>query len=396
MPQPQYVVRSYGGGAAPAQLVAAMGSTDTTFTITPTTGWVETGTSNALGTSGPFTVVIDRFSNSVEKILCSSINLSTGVVTVYTANDGWSGRGYDGTTPVAHVPGGTTSGVQTCWSSLEAEEANQAVYDLLGAGGTSSLGVPIGTIIPFAGTPVTLPSNFLVADGSSVLRSSYSALFSALTINSTANTTTGNATLTNVPTAQVNHMAAGMMVSGTNIPSGAVIQSVNAGANTVTLTSGTGVVAGTAGTIVVYPHGYVDSTHFNLPDARSRVLAGQAYGVTSSNTQPALWVGGSGGEKLHTLVQTELSTTVGTGTIPDHNHQIPDNTTIWGAPSTLYANVNAGGGVSINQAQSLLPGAPEYTYSAHLGTLTITNSGGGQGHNNMQPYIVTTHIIRAL
>ncbi len=130
MTMPQYVVRSYGGGAVVAQLTQPMGPQDASFAISPTINWTEAD-GNPLGTAGPFTVVIDRFTASVEKILCSSINPVTGVVQVYLA-PGFSGRGYDGTVPQAHVPGGSTSGVQTCWSSAEAMEANQAVFNMLG------------------------------------------------------------------------------------------------------------------------------------------------------------------------------------------------------------------------------------------------------------------------
>jgi hypothetical protein len=129
MPLPAFVLRSYGGGAVVAQLVQEIGPSDTSFTITPTTGWTEAD-GNPLGTVGPFTVVIDRFTTSVEKILCTSINLVTGVVQVETS--GGSGRGYDGTAPQAHVPGGSTSGVQTCWSSIEAAEANKLVFEVIG------------------------------------------------------------------------------------------------------------------------------------------------------------------------------------------------------------------------------------------------------------------------
>ena len=130
MPAPSDVIRSYGGGAVASQLIESMGPTDTSFAINPTTGWTEAD-GNPLGTVGPFVVVIDRFTDTVEKILCSSINLVTGLVTVYTSS-GYSGRGYDGSTPQAHVPGGSTSGVQTCWSSVEAVEANSVVFKVLG------------------------------------------------------------------------------------------------------------------------------------------------------------------------------------------------------------------------------------------------------------------------
>jgi hypothetical protein len=139
MPVPApFVLRSYGGGAVAAQLVEAMGATDASFAITTTVGWTEAD-GNPLGTAGPFTVIIDRATDTVEKITCSTVNLTTGVVTVDMT--GGTGRGADGTTPQAHVPGGSTSGVQTCWSAVEAGEANEAVTYLLGtAGGTRTPG----------------------------------------------------------------------------------------------------------------------------------------------------------------------------------------------------------------------------------------------------------------
>lgn len=133
-----FILRSYGGGAEAAQLIEPMGTTDTSFGITTTVGWTEADGS-PLGTVGPFTAIIDRATDTVEKITCSSVNLTTGIVTVDTT--GGSGRGADGTTPQAHVPGGSTSGVQTCWTSVEAAEANKAVTYVLGsAGGTPTTG----------------------------------------------------------------------------------------------------------------------------------------------------------------------------------------------------------------------------------------------------------------
>ena len=136
---PLYITRSYGGGAVVAQLQQTMEAGDLSFALSTTTGWTDIN-GNPLGTTGPFTVVIDRFTDTVEKILCTSVNLTTGVVQVYNSG-GFSGRGYDGTTAQAHVPSGSTSGVQTCWSSVEAFEANAAVSYVLGdAGGTPSNG----------------------------------------------------------------------------------------------------------------------------------------------------------------------------------------------------------------------------------------------------------------
>ena len=124
-----YILRSYGGGAEPAQLTAPMQPTDMSFTIIPTTGWVQNNDS-PLGTAGPFTVVIDRFTDTVEKITCTSVNLTTGVVTV-------SERGADGTTPQVHYPNGSPSGVQTCMTSVEAQEFNEAVAAVFGTSGSA-------------------------------------------------------------------------------------------------------------------------------------------------------------------------------------------------------------------------------------------------------------------
>lgn len=154
MPAPSDVIRSYGGGAVAAQLVEEMGVSDVTFGITTTQGWTE-ASGEPLGTSGPFTVIVDRFSNTVEKILCSGVNLTTGIVNVYTSS-GFSGRGYDGTTPQGHVPGTSSSGVQTTWSSVEAAEANQAVAYLLGtAGGARTPGN--GLVLDGSGNPSFAP-----------------------------------------------------------------------------------------------------------------------------------------------------------------------------------------------------------------------------------------------
>lgn len=148
MSLPHYVTRDYAGGVVQGvQLAAAIGSTDLSFTIVNTTGWVNAA-NNPLGTVGPFTVVIDQGTATVEKICCSSINLTSGLVTVYDTG-GTSGRGYDQTTAQAHVPGGSTTGVQPCWSAVEATEANAAVVYGPGGGGTLTglTGNPAGKVI---------------------------------------------------------------------------------------------------------------------------------------------------------------------------------------------------------------------------------------------------------
>ena len=142
MPGPAFVVRSYAGGAPTATLSAPMGATDTSFTISPTTGWI-TPDGNPLGQDGPFVVSIDLGLATMEKILCSSINLGSGLTQVYNVG-GFFGRGYDQTNATSHTPSGGSplnGAVQVVWTAVEASEANQAVSYVLGThGGTPANG----------------------------------------------------------------------------------------------------------------------------------------------------------------------------------------------------------------------------------------------------------------
>jgi hypothetical protein len=144
---PAYLRRSYGGGAEPLLLAGDIGASDLTFTLANSdigtvASWLEEDGS-ALGTAGPFVVCFDRFTPTVEKVLCSSIDLGTGVVAVYDAG-GNSGRGYDRTLAQAHVASLANPLVQHVASAVDLDEANQLVKLLLGNLGTTGQ-VPTST-----------------------------------------------------------------------------------------------------------------------------------------------------------------------------------------------------------------------------------------------------------
>ena len=105
---------SVPGSATPTYLASSLSGSWTsgqTFTLNSVTSWQEVGsngqaTTNPLGTSGLFVVVVDFGLSTEEHILCSAINNSTGVVTVWTDGGGTlNGRGWDGTTISAHSAG---------------------------------------------------------------------------------------------------------------------------------------------------------------------------------------------------------------------------------------------------------------------------------------------------
>jgi microcystin-dependent protein len=296
------------------------------------------------------------------------------------------------------VPGGSSSGVQTCWSSAEAQEANLAVYDVLGGGSSGLQGVPIGTSIDFRGTPLTIPTNFLFENGAAVSRTSYSALFTALTVQTTGNTTASSASITGVPTGITQYLTTGMAITLTN--SGCAIYTISSvGSTTITLNTGVGVTAGTAGGIIIYPHGAGDgSTTFNLPDSQGRATVGQ--GQVGSNSQPTMYVGRTGGDQTVTISQSNLPTTIGTAaaqsaTVHDsgHNHQPAGGVTSFvetaNTPTLYLPNSGAQGASFVGTTTTVTTGV-----TVTNSTSSVTNSGGGSALNVESPYSVATKIIR--
>lgn len=97
-----------------------------------------------------------------------------------------------------------------------------------------------------------------------------------------------------------------------------------------------------------------DETTFSIPDLRDRVVIGAGTWFPT--------IGAIGGEREHTLVEAE---------IPAHNHNFSSGTA-------------AGNGAYVVRANSTLA-SPNHT---------TTSDGGGQAHNNMQPFQVLKYIIR--
>ena len=101
------------------------------------------------------------------------------------------------------------------------------------------------------------------------------------------------------------------------------------------------------------------STTFNLPNLKGRV----PVGVDPSQTEfDAL--GENGGSKTHTLTVDEM---------PSHNHRL-------GALSGVSASTTID--------------TRTYSNSTISSNGYTENTGGGQPHNNLQPYIVLNYIIK--
>lgn len=106
---------------------------------------------------------------------------------------------------------------------------------------------------------------------------------------------------------------------------------------------------------------------FNIPDMRGRVGVGVGQGANLTDRNLAV----IGGAETHTLT---------TGEMPAHNHGGSTGSTTSGATNSTDAGVVVVSGTSV---------ADNGTHSH-----TINSDGGGNSHNNMQPYLVIRYLIK--
>ena len=273
--------------------------------------------------------------------------------------------------------------------------------------------VPTGVIHQYAG--LTTPAGYLLCDGSSITRSTYPSLFSALTI------TRGNPTVTvaspGVFTLTAHGLSIGEIVYLTTtgaLPTGLsantqyFVASTSFAANTFTLAATYGGTAiNTSGTqsgthtLTSCPYGFASSTTFNVPDLRGRIPMGAGTGtglnasgggVPSGTSQTQRVLGNWGGEETHLLSTSEMPSHSHGGTTgndsPDHNHGTGNGqgfathisgttTTSSGSTApTVTGVVSATGGASVRHAHSITP------------------EGGGSRHAVVSPFVVTNYIIK--
>ncbi|UOW93316.1 minor tail protein [Microbacterium phage Yasuo] len=110
------------------------------------------------------------------------------------------------------------------------------------------------------------------------------------------------------------------------------------------------------------------STTFNVPDARGRALVGIDTAQTEFNV-----LGKTGGAKTHTLTEAQL---------PSHTHGAGANADGFAAHRT-----NTTGGFKTGHTNAGTGDIYDYRQPAA--------AGGGQAHNNLQPYLTVTYVIKA-
>lgn len=110
---------------------------------------------------------------------------------------------------------------------------------------------------------------------------------------------------------------------------------------------------------------------FNIPDLRGRTSIGVGNGSGLTNRT----LGQTGGAETHTLTINEM---------PSHSHT---SNAVGSSVGLITAN-------GANTANSVDESPSEPNLYAAPVALTINNNGGGQAHNNMQPFIVLRYLIK--
>ena len=110
-------------------------------------------------------------------------------------------------------------------------------------------------------------------------------------------------------------------------------------------------------------------TTFGLPDLRGRVIAGGGAGILNLGT--------SGGEEMHTLTTAEMAA---------HGH----------APRCSDSAGNqagVAGAVWASDSAKLDPPYRNVAPNAAMNAQSVIATGGGMGHNNMQPFLTLNYVI---
>lgn len=226
--------------------------------------------------------------------------------------------------------------------------------------------VPTGMIAPYGGS--TAPTGWLLCDGSSYLRASYTSLFAVL------GTAYGSADGThfNVPDLRGRNPIGNDAMGGTaaNRVQRSTTLTTTSGSATATVGSATGLSVGmkvvstnvTAGTTISAISGTTLTLSANATGTGATVAA------RFSLIADAQVLGSTGGVDVHQLISDQM---------PSHSHTPPGN--IW-YESTGYGNINIGSTGGSNAAN--ISGNP------------FSSTGGDQSHPNLQPGQVVNYLIK--
>jgi len=123
------------------------------------------------------------------------------------------------------------------------------------------------------------------------------------------------------------------------------------------------------------------SSTFNVPNLQGKVPVGKNSGTFST-------LGATGGAETHTLTTNEIPSHTHTGTTStngEHTHGYRTR-----VAAAVFTNAGGTGWDGYPAANNNTTGSA----GNHNHTFTTDGAGGGQAHNNLQPYIVLNYMIK--
>lgn len=293
------------------------------------------------------------------------------------------------------------------WSAITSSTSSSG-------GGTTGTGDGdlVATIKPWAG--LAAPNQYAFAYGQEVSRTTYSVLFTSITLSQNVTCTSGNPTLTGL--SDTSQIPIGAVVESICIvPSSTVISKTG---TSITLNNNATLTTSTTAIIFIYGNGN-GSTTFNLPDLRGYTLAGRTNmgGTTATNltitglgTAPNA-IGAKGGNQTYTALLANLPpyTPVGTnatvtGTISQITPAGTVNVTL--NSSGPFGRIGTGGvggasgtdalATSLSVSSATFTGTPVTpTFTGSAPTFTGTAQGGtSTPFSIVQPTFTVNYIIK--
>lgn len=221
-----------------------------------------------------------------------------------------------------------------------------------GGGTTIGDGLPVGIVLP--ASTVVAPTNYQFAYGQALSRSTYSDLYSALTITTTITCTGGNPTISNI--SDTTSLAVGAVLEAICVTGSPTI--ISKTSSTVTLSGNATVSTNTTGTFFLYGNGDATTT-FNVPDYRGVALVGRCnmggvscsvlnstYFSTNTNNTPSA-LNAIGGSQSRALLAANIPSLTSTNASQNITVSLPatqSSATISSASISSVQVANTGAG----------------------------------------------------
>jgi microcystin-dependent protein len=333
--------RNYSNTAAPTSLSSAIISTTTSFSVASLAGYPS---------SVPFVIALERGTANEELCLVTAVASNTVTVT----------RGYGGTQAVGHAQG---VAVEHVASAEDYDDANAHIWvntrddhpQYLNASRHNALShasvvapmnlMPVGALVAWAGSSVPgTDSQWLLCNGQSVSRTTFSALFAVL--GTTYGAGDGSTTFT-VPDLRGRAPVGVDGTSGSSRVPGASTRAVTGGAASVTLAAS----HLPSHSHTVPSHSHTGTTAQNGAHFHGAPTGYGFFGAALRGTKAF----GKGKYTINTQTNGNVYLEAGTTNNGKHNHAFTTSST----------------------------------------GLTTNAAGGGQQHENMPPYQTVFFIIRA-